>query len=74
MQNFSIAKLDTDLGIFRTSGSWDPLSSRIELTSLDQLTMDGWSDASFWINEQEYENEIATILIAIKRHLALNQA
>lgn len=69
MESFTIAKLDTDVGILRIIGVWDPLTAQIQLIEIAQLSMDGWADVTFWLTEQNFEYEIQSILAATKNYL-----
>ena len=69
MDAFNIAKLDSEVGILRVSGSWEPLSGEILLQSISQLGMDGWVDTSFWLTEQNFETEVFAVLTATREYL-----
>lgn len=69
METFFIPRLDTEAGLIRASGDWDPLTAEIQLTELDLMGTDGWMDVSFWLTEQEHEARIEAVLVAAKRYL-----
>lgn len=44
MEAFFIPRLDTEAGLIRASGDWDPLTAEIQLTELDLMgLMVGWT-------------------------------
>lgn len=71
METFFISRLDTDLGLIRINGMWDPLTDHIQITELAIFEYHaGWTDASFWLTEQEHEVNIASVINACRRYLA----
>ncbi len=64
MQAFSIARLDTEIGLIRAKGVWDPITKRIEFDELERQNGDAWQDVTFWISEQEHEEALAAIVRA----------
>ncbi|AMG30827.1 hypothetical protein AL542_10940 [Grimontia hollisae] len=69
MEAFMIPRLDTEVGLVRVEGTWDPLTGDIQLVDIDQMGTDGWVDVTFWLSEQEHEARVAEILIAAKLYL-----
>ena len=69
MEPFAIPRLDTEYGLMRVEGQWDPVSNEMELTELDRMGTDGWSDISFWLTEQEYEHQITAVMAAVREYL-----
>ncbi len=69
MEAFSISRLDTELGLVRVEGVWDPLTAEIYIQDLALFTQDGWTDVPFWLTEQEHELDLLLIRNAIKIHL-----
>lgn len=69
MEAFSIPRLDTEAGLVRIEGMWDPLTREIQLVDIDQMGTDGWVDVTFWLSEQEHEARVAEILTATKLYL-----
>ncbi|MFD2175961.1 hypothetical protein [Veronia pacifica] len=69
MEPFVIPRLDSEYGVMRVAGHWDPIENEMELTELDQMGTDGWSDVSFWMTEQEFEHHIEVIKLAVREHL-----
>lgn len=69
MEAFMIPRLDTEVGLVRVEGTWDPLTGNIQLVDIDQMGTDGWVDVTFWLSEQEHEARVAEILIAAKLYL-----
>lgn len=70
MEAFSISRLDTEVGLVRIQGFWDPLSAEIQILELALFDDDGWVDVVFWLTEQEYETYVLAVQDATKRHLA----
>ncbi|EOD77420.1 hypothetical protein RN22_06680 [Grimontia sp. AD028] len=69
MEAFTIPRLDTDVGLVRVEGTWDPVTGEIQLVEIDQMGTDGWVDVTFWLSEQEHEARVAEILTATKLYL-----
>ncbi|PKF50156.1 hypothetical protein [Enterovibrio nigricans] len=69
MEAFSIPRLDTEAGLIRAEGLWDPLTADIQFTELAMMGTDGWMDVSFWLTEQEHETRVAAVLKAAKLYL-----
>ena len=73
MEVFSIATLETTLGVLRVSGLWNPLTGKVQLQEIFELGMDGWSDTSFWLTEQSFEPEVSVIQVAVREYLISQQ-
>ncbi|OOE50219.1 hypothetical protein [Salinivibrio kushneri] len=69
MTPFSLPRLETDVGIVKVAGHFNPVDGHIDLDELAHLDGDGWADVSHWLTEQAYENKIATIVAAIRTSL-----
>ncbi len=69
MEVFSIPRLDTEVGLIRAEGHWDPVTTDIQLTELALMGTDGWMDVTFWMTEQEHESRIAAVITAAKLYL-----
>ncbi|OOE86254.1 hypothetical protein [Salinivibrio sharmensis] len=69
MTPFSLPRLETDVGIVKVEGHFDPVNGHIDVDELAHLDGDGWADVSHWLTEQAYENKIATIVVAIRSSL-----
>ncbi|MBE1277612.1 hypothetical protein [Enterovibrio baiacu] len=69
MEVFSIPRLDTEVGLIRAEGQWDPVTADIQLTELALMGTDGWMDVTFWMTEQEHESRIAAVIAAAKLYL-----
>ncbi|WP_407331958.1 hypothetical protein [Enterovibrio sp. 27052020O] len=70
MEAFSIPRLDTEVGLIRTEGVWDPLTAEMQITELAMMGTDGWVDVTFWLSEQEHEGRVAAVVSAAKHYLA----
>ncbi|PMN94582.1 hypothetical protein [Enterovibrio norvegicus] len=69
MEVFSIPRLDTEVGLIRAEGQWDPVTADIQLSELALMGTDGWMDVTFWMTEQEHEARIAAVIAAAKLYL-----
>lgn len=69
MEAFSIARLETEMGWFRLSGSWDPLHQQVQLNELAWRQHAAWQDVSHWLTEQAHEKNVAVIHAAALVHL-----
>ncbi len=73
MENFSITKLESQVGVIGAQGGWNPLTEEMQLHELI-LFQDGvWVDVSFWLSEQEFEEDVARVVEALKLHLIVDQ-
>ncbi|MDD1795799.1 hypothetical protein L4D06_22470 [Enterovibrio makurazakiensis] len=69
MEAFSIPRLDTEVGLIRADGAWDPLTVDIQFAELAMMSTDGWVDVTFWLSEQEHEGRVAAVVSAAKHYL-----
>lgn len=69
MESFAISRLDTEIGLIRIQGMWEPLTGEIQISELALFEHDGWSDVDFWLTEQEHETYVAAVLRAAKNFL-----
>ncbi|SIO25305.1 hypothetical protein SAMN05444724_2421 [Salinivibrio sp. ES.052] len=66
MTPFTLSRFETDVGIVKVEGQFNPMNGHIEVDELSHLDGDGWADVSYWLTEQAYEHKIATIMAAIR--------
>ncbi|MEZ8144082.1 hypothetical protein A1OO_00705 [Enterovibrio norvegicus FF-33] len=69
MEAFFIPRLDTEAGLIRAEGAWDPLTVEIQVVELAMMGTDGWVDVTFWLSEQEHEGRVAAVISAAKHYL-----
>lgn len=69
MEPFSISRLETDVGLMRVEGAFDPIAETIKIDELAMLGTDGWVDITFWLTEQSHEQRLETVIQAIRSYL-----
>ncbi|WP_434357212.1 hypothetical protein NF212_15650 [Parasalinivibrio latis] len=70
MLPFQIGRLETEVGIVRLEGNYDPVSGDIQVDHLDLMATDGWQDVSHWLSEQAFEAQVQTIFSAARSSLS----